>query len=350
MMRLIKVLFLLALSAGIAFGYGYFRLSAWSTMPRTMPEPQEVDFERGSTLGGLASELAGKGIVDSAVFFRLWVRFFQPFQKFQAGHYRFEGAVTPYGIARDMLMGKVYQPVVLKYTIPEGFTLKQVAERLEAKGLGTKKLILALATKKSFLKAQRISAPSLEGYIYPKTYDFVVFPTAEIALARAVEVFWQNLPPQYEQDLKGLGLTLHQAVTIASLIELEAVHDDEKPMISEVIWRRLKDRVPLAIDAAIIYGIKDYTGDIRMKDLRDASNPYNTRIHGGLPPTPIGSPSVSSLKAVLTPSQKGYYYYVLRTDGSQRHYFTKTLSEHEKYVRELVRATKKDGFQKSNPK
>lgn len=341
MTKLLKLIFFIGLVAGISFGYGYYRLDSWSRNSIHLGEPKIITFAKGTSLQGLSSVLAREEVVDSAVFFRLWVRFFQPYQKFQAGTYKFEGEISPEDIAQTIMAGKIYEPIVLQYTIPEGFTLKQIAERLEAKGVGSKKAILDLTVRKSFLKAKKIKAPSLEGYIYPATYNFFEKPTAQMALERGIEVFWQNVPKNYESDVARLGLTFHQAVTFASLIELETVYDDEKPMVSEVIWNRLKDKIPLAIDAAIIYGIKDYAGDIRSKDLKDKSNPYNTRLHQGLPPTPIGSPSVSSLKAVLTPTQKGYYYYVLRSDGSQRHNFTKTLEEHQKFVRDLVRSLKK---------
>ena len=145
------------------------------------------------------------------------------------------------------------------------------------------------------------------------------------------------------------GLALHQAVTFASLIEAETLHDDERSKVSEVIWRRLKDNAPLGIDAALIYGIPDYAGDLKTAHLNDAKNRYNTRIHRGLPPSPIGNPSAKSMAAVLTPSDQGYYYYVL-IPGSDRHHFSRTLKEHNEHVRNLVNAYKRDKSPKQSRK
>ncbi len=146
-------------------------------------------------------------------------------------------------------------------------------------------------------------------------------------------MFWRELPPSYEENCKAKGLILYQCVTFASLIELETKFDDERSMISEVIWRRLKAREPLGIDAALIYGIPNYDGDIKWVHLRDRKNKYNTRIFAGLPPSPIGSPSRDSLAAVLTPTNFGYRYYVLDIQIGERHHFSKSPSEHQKICR-----------------
>jgi UPF0755 protein len=140
--------------------------------------------------------------------------------------------------------------------------------------------------------------------------------------------------------LASVGLTLAQAVTFASLVETETKVSSEKPLISEVIWRRIKSGEPLGIDAALIYGIPDYAGDIKRSHLRDRKNPYNTRFIKGLPPTPIGSPSISALTAVLEPAAAGNRFFVAMTDGSGRHHFSATLEEHTRWVRELVKATR----------
>ena len=120
------------------------------------------------------------------------------------------------------------------------------------------------------------------------------------------------------------------------------------PMVSEVIWNRLKRGETLGIDAAVIYGIQNYDGNIRVKHLKDKKNLYNTRVHRGLPPTPIASPSVAALKSVLTPTHEGYYYFVVDTENPRRHIFTKTLKEHNKLVKKLVEKTSKGKVLKRN--
>lgn len=247
---------------------------------------------------------------------------------------------SPRAITTAMIDGEIYKPIVAKITIPEGFTLAQVAARLEANGIGAATETIKLATGSELLQKLGIKSDSLEGFLYPATYEFFVkLPTPEEALSAMVEKFWKMLPVNYPASASALGLDLKQAVTFASLIELETGQESEKKLVSEVIWRRLRANDFLGIDAAIIYGITGYQGDLTWKHLRDPANPYNTRLHRGLPPSPIGSPSRTSLEAVLAPTDFGYYYYVLDADNPGTHHFSKTGAEHALYVRKLVKTT-----------
>ncbi|MCB0359276.1 MAG: endolytic transglycosylase MltG, partial [Bdellovibrionales bacterium] len=206
--------------------------------------------------------------------------------------------------------------------------------------IGTAEELTAIAHDREFITSLNLDADSLEGYIYPATYFFTTRPSGKEFFSRAVATFWERLPADYMARIEERGLTLHQAVTFASLIELETRYADEKPLIAEVIWRRLKIGMALGIDASIIYGIEDYEGDLKFSHLRDGNNPYNTRIHPGLPPGPIGSPDVDSLRAVVEPADVGSLYYVLDVDTDGRHHFSKSLSEHNRYVRKLRAAAR----------
>ncbi len=324
--------------AGWAF---YQHLGSWSQTTPTIETAENrsvIQFTQGMGLAQLASLLHHQGIIDNERSFRLYVRLIsRNYHQFQAGTYQFEGPLSPLAVIEKITKGDIYQPIFLSITVPEGFTLQLLLNRLEAHGLGTVASLKALAKNPTFLRRLQIGAPSLEGFIYPATYNFFRETSAEEALTVMVKNFWKNLPPHYERDVAAKGLTLTQAVTFASLIELETQADEERPLVSEVIWRRLKDKVPLGIDAAIIYGIQGYDGDLKWKHLTDRANPYNTRIHLGLPPGPIGSPSRKSLEAVLTPANEGYYYYVLKA-GTNRHQFSRTLADHNRAVKELVAA------------
>jgi UPF0755 protein len=345
--RLVKLALLFGILGIAAAAGGYAWLTQWSTQKVHLANERILDLKPGTPLASFAAALADQGVVSNALAYTVWVRLEGNYQRYQAGHYRFMGDVAPADVASTIVKGDVYNPVVLQVTIPEGFTQKLIAERLAANGVGHIVEIQHLFTEKSFLQRLGVQAPSLEGYLYPATYDFRERPTAEQALELMVKTFWQNLPKDYEKRVKDMGLTLNDAVIFASLIELETRRDEEKPLISEVIWRRLKDKVPLAIDAALIYGIPDYDGTIRWAHLADAKNPYNTRIHVGLPPTAIGSPGVKSLEAVLIPSNFGYYYYVL-IPGESRHHFSKTLQEHNLNVKKLVNGTKRTKGKEKN--
>lgn len=325
---------------GLLAVLGYFYLKSWGVTPVVLSEPVVINFPRGTSGHGLAQTLQKNALVTDARRFQFWTRLFAESNKFQAGMYRFEGSVTPAQIAEAITAGKIYEPIVVQFTIPEGFTVKQFVERLVANKVGTKAEVEALTKDKAFMASLKIPANTFEGYLYPATYSFTKMIDAKTAFKTVVDTFWERLPPNYQNDIKTVGLTLNQGVTFASLIELETQLEEEKPLVAEVIWRRLKARQPLAIDAALIYGIKDYKGDITWKNLRDRSNPFNTRIHPGLPPSAIGSPSASSLTAVLNPTDHGYWFYVLDLKNGNHHHFSKSLAEHNAYVKELVQATK----------
>lgn len=338
---------LLALAIVVGVG-GYFYLDHWSQQTIALVDPVVVEFPSGTGLTALAHRLETSRVVDNGLKFRLWVRISGKFRKFQAGNYRFEGDVSPINVIAAIIEGKTYVPVVLSITVKEAESLHQLIPDLVKEQLGTERDLWALARDPKFLSTLKVPSTSLEGFIYPATYPFTKMPTAAEFFTFAVETFWKRLPADYDARAKALGLNLKQAVTLASLIEAESAHEDEKVLISEVIWARLKDRTPLGIDAALIYGIPNYDGDIRSKDLVDRSNPYNTRIYAGLPPTPIGSPSTGALAAALTPASFGNRFFVLIPDGSRRHHFSRTFAEHRKHVQELVKATQRPGMKQNS--
>ena len=311
-------------------------LMLWGAKERMLPGEVTVQLDRGESLKEFSRELASKGIVEHPVLFEVWIRLFGDYKSFQAGTYKIPVNYTLRSFTTAVRAGETHNPVVLQFTIPEGFTVKQVAARLAANGVSTESSILALSQNREFISSVNLEVESLEGYLYPATYSFTSMPGEVEVLKKMVHTFWEKLPANYEQRVGKAGLTLAQAVTFASLIELETHHDSERPLVSEVIWNRLNRKIALAIDAAIIYGIEDYAGDIKRKHLEDASNLYNTRKHRGLPPGPIGNPSRKSLEAVLTPSNLGNFYYVLDLK-SGKHNFSKTLKEHNRYVQKMLR-------------
>ncbi len=305
-------------------------------------EPRNViKLERGQSLTSLARVLELEGVISSGLLFQLWVRAFSDFRKFQAGTYRFVKEMSPFDIAEGFIHGEIYSEPLLEINIPEGYTVSQVVQRFLDRDIGTKEEFARLASSQAFLRSLSIGAPYVEGYLYPATYRFYETPDEALVFTEMIQTFWKRLPEGYEVDVASRGITLYQAIIMASLIEAETPHDDEKSMVSEVIWQRLSRGMTLGIDAAVIYGAKDYQGVLRKRHLEDRTNPYNLRVYQGLPPTPITSPSISSLKAVLTPTNEGYLYYVLDPEQGTRHTFTKSLEEHNKAVKKLVQASKR---------
>ena len=340
MSKYTKILVVWIISLGTLAAYFGYELKNWSNRPSNLTSDTEFDLNKGTSLASLSNNLEALGAIDSAFKFKWSVKLFGDYSRFQAGHYLIEARKSPSEIADVFTTGKSYSPVILTIVIPEGFTLNKILNRLEAKGLGSKKELSKLANNRDFIRSLKVPAKTLEGFLYPATYSYVRERTGKQVISDMIETFWEKLPENYEAEVNKRGLTLERAVTFASLIEMETLLDEERPKVSEVIWARLKNGEPLAIDAALIYGIKNYKGNIRWRHLKDRKNKYNTRIYKGLPPTPIGSVSVESLKAVLNPSSEGYYYYVLKPDSSKSHHFSKTLQEHNRHVQKLVKKQK----------
>lgn len=345
MRKLFFLLLALGLSSALVLGGAKISLDFWSREPRILVEPVDIRVEKGASLALIATQLETSQLIDSAWMFRMLVRARGTFPMFKAGPYRFAGNVSPSDIEKTLSEGKIFVPVVAAFTIPEGFTMRKIANRLAAKGIGAAQKNLELMQNPALFQKlvpelENLRLTTLEGFLYPATYNFTKMPGPIDATQAMIDEFFKRLPADYEARASAKKLSLIQAVTFASLIELETLHEDEKPLVSEVIWARLRDGAPLGIDAALIYGIEDYDGDVRWKDLGNRKNRFNTRIFKGLPPTPIGSVTVSSLEAVLKPAAEGNYYYVLKPGPDQRHHFSKSLAEHNQHVKNLVKSSK----------
>ncbi|HYX32504.1 MAG TPA: endolytic transglycosylase MltG [Oligoflexus sp.] len=340
-----KRFLLLLFGLGLGFAAGAFwlyqSLPAWSEVARELPQPVVVKLERGTRLVDFAKTLEQENLIDQSSRFRFWIKFYRDYGRFQAGQYRFEGSVSPRQVVETIESGKTWQPVELQYVVPEGFSLNQVIDRLVAHKVASRPELEVMSRDSQLLQKYGIKAPNVEGYLFPATYSLVKMPTSRQVFEKMLDTFFVQLPPGIVEELAARKLTLHQGVIFASLIERETQLDEEREMVSEVIWNRLKDGEPLGIDAALIYGIVDYQGDIKTVHLKDGKNLYNTRIHKGLPPGPIGAISMTSLRAVLNPTRLGYRYYVLGTDGTRQHRFSRTMAEHAVYVKQLIQASQK---------
>ena len=331
----------LALVGVVSVVSGWFYLDHWSR--HTHPLGQEsilFDVPSGTGLKSLSQDLFSKNIIDHPVRFSVWARLSGSFQDIKAGHYKVHQGVSPQQLLLMLREGKTWHELLMEWTIPEGFTLNQIIARVSAISQIPESGFFELAENRPLVrKLLRNHGDDFEGFLFPATYKiYDQQPDPESILSQMTSEFFRRLPDQYLEECERLGLNLKEAVTFASLIEKETRIPDERSLVSEVIWNRLKKGISLGIDAAIIYGIPNFDGNLRRKHLSDRGNKYNTRVHGGLPPGPIGSPGLESLKAVLTPTDKGNYYYVLLPDSGGRHHFSKTLREHNQYVRKLVRA------------
>ncbi len=341
MKKLVKWILVLGLVLVGIGAYVSYDLPNWASTANSLSKPVVLKLAKGERLRDFAERLEEDGVIDSALRFRAWLRLFKDNVRFQAGQYKFEGSVTPILVVDALENGKTYEPFELQFVIPEGFTLKQVIDRLEARKVASREVLTAISRDKELLKKYRINGENVEGFLYPATYSFEKMPEPKQVFEKMLHTFFQNLPPGIEKRLEDVGLDLRKGVIFASLIEKETLHDDEMNQVSEVIWNRLNAKQTLGIDASLIYGIENYKGDITSQHLKDPKNLYNSRIHKGLPPGPIGAISMKALEAVLTPTKQGYFFYVLRNDGSSYHNFSRTLEEHNRFVKELIKSPEK---------
>ena len=252
------------------------------------------------------------------------------------GEYAFPTPPSTFGTWRRLIAGDIVNYEVL---VPPGANLYDVAGQIEAKKLAPAEAFLAVATSPAVLRRLEIPGKSAEGYLFPDSYIFVKPVTPEEILESMVRQFRRKIPPDAEKRAREAGLSLHQVVTIASIIEKETGVEEEKPIVSAVIRRRLALGMPLQMDPTVIYGVKRFDGTVTGKDLRTAG-PYNTYLNRGLPPGPISNPGLAALAAALNPSSEDYLYFVSRNDGS--HAFSRTLPEHNRAVEQYRRALREE--------
>ena len=285
-----------------------------------------VVVREGLSLKEVAGELERRKIITSKILFELWAKIMGSAKKIKAGEYQLSPGLPPVRILDILTRGDVITHPV---TVPEGFTRKQIAELLDRKGLANKKDFLSFTNEQSLLKRYGISGPDLEGYLFPDTYQFARGISALIAIDAMVRRFLQVVGP-FKGRMDEMGMDLRELITLASIVEKETSLASERPMIASVFLNRLKRGMRLESDPTVIYGLKDFNGNLTRKDLEKPTL-FNTYIIRGLPPGPIANPGLEAIKAVLYPAKTDYLYFVSKNDGS--HYFSKTLSEHNRAVR-----------------
>lgn len=285
-----------------------------------------VEIKRGASLRKIAADLETAGLVTSARMFAFYGQLSGASGKIQAGTYEFDDAMSPQYIMRKMISGDV---MVLYFTVPEGYSIYQIAELLEQQGFFKKEGFLRQCFNKELLDDLGIKAASVEGYLYPSTYQ-MPREMDEAGLIRIMaEQFFSIYSRNFERQVKARKMRLHEVLTLASIIEKEAVVPYERPLIASVFTNRLKRGMRLQSDPTAIYGQRAFGAKVRGKDVRNNSN-YNTYRINGLPPGPIGNPSSEAIEAVLNPAKTDYLYFVAKKNGT--HHFSTNLAEHNRAV------------------
>jgi len=288
---------------------------------------QSVLVPPGQGLKATAADLYDRGIIRNAFKFNVYARIKGYDKKIKAGEYRLKPSYSPREILEIMVSGKVQ---LYKITIPEGYNLVQIAGMMPAAGLGPAEDFLAAANDGTLASGLDISGDSFEGYLFPDTYHFPKGVTPEKIIQTMVRRFQEVFTSAWEGRAREIKMTVHQVVTLASIIEKETGAPSERPVISSVFHNRLKKNMRLASDPTVIYGIKDFDGNLTRKDLT-TKTPYNTYKMKGLPPGPIANPGAKAIEAALYPADTDYLFFVSKRDGT--HHFSKTYQEHEKAVR-----------------
>jgi UPF0755 protein len=301
-----------------------FALAALYVPPLQKAETVEIKIERGEPFSSVVNKLKEKGALPNDKLFSLWARMWKLDTKIHWGFYRFELPLAPAAIIDQMVLGK---SLFYRVTIPEGLTLREVADLLWASGIGDRERLLAEAANPELLSKLGFEETGIEGYLFPDTYYFPPSTTEREVLTAMVEQFHTVFEPMIRQ--KASALTPHEIVTLASIIEKETGDESERPLVSAVFHNRLKLKMPLQSDPTVIYGVQPPANNITRKDLQSRS-PYNTYRVKGLPPGPICSPGLSSLKAALFPADVPYLYFVSKNDGT--HLFSVDLADHNRAV------------------
>lgn len=289
-----------------------------------------VVLPKGTGVRGIGRLLAANGILRYDIRYLALVHFSGLTAKLQAGEYSIPRGLTPPEVLQLLAKGSTLRHHV---TIPEGVTVEQVAAIFEKDGWIKKERFLELVNDAEFIGKLGVDAQHLEGYLFPETYTLVRHEAEESLVIRMmVNRFLQVWNAIKTEDLH--GLSRHQMVTLASVVEKETAAAVERPLIARVFLNRLDRKMRLQSDPTVIYGIREFDGNLTKSDLK-RTTPYNTYVIPGLPPGPICNPGRAALEAVLHPADSEALYFVSRNDGT--HIFSTNLAEHNRAVKAFQR-------------
>ncbi len=286
-----------------------------------------VHISPGSSTTQIANLLAREDVIRSPIFFRLLVVLSGRADNLKAGYYYFPEGANLFDVIEQISQGR---SLSYRVTIPEGLTLEEIASKIEEAGGVPAEDFLQAAEEMdvdlSYLPDEDFSGDyRLQGYLFPATYTFPMGSSAREIIMKMVARFNEELSKEMKEQAEEKGFTIHELITIASMVEREARLDEERPLISAVIHNRLELGMYLQIDATVQYALPEWRSRLLYEDLR-VDSPYNTYLYQGLPPGPIASPGRSSIQAAFYPADVDYLFYVARPDGS--HFFSRTYEDH----------------------
>lgn len=310
----------------------------------------KIELPIGSNIDTISQTLEDKGVIRNAKIFKYYTKF-KNASGFQAGTYQIPPSMSIDDIIKSLKTGKVYRKADLQITIPEGLTLDQIGNIIAENTDYTSKEFMKLVTNEKFIKEMKAKYPEtvtkdingkdirykLEGYLYPSTYDFFTKkPTLEEIVEKMIAQT-DAIVRSYEPQLKELGMTPHEFLTFASLLEREATAQTDRETIASVFNNRIEQGMPLQTDPTVLYALGEHKDRVLYKDL-EVKNPYNTYLNKGLPPGPIANAGRASLDATVDPAKTKYLYFVADKDGNN--HFAETYSEHQNNVAKYIKSQK----------
>lgn len=300
--------------------------------------PIEIAIPQGAGGKDIARLLGEAGVLRSPKGFLLHIVLAGARGDLKAGTYQFTKAESGKEILRRLRAGDTL-PKDLSVTIPEGFTLEEIADRLGAAGIVDPRVFRDAARverfRGEFAFLQNAPDGSLEGYLFPDTYRFFRGTSPEEVVRRFLARFDEQFRQAVNESGGLHGHTVHEIVTMASIIEREVRTTEDRRLVAGILWSRREHGVALAADATVRYAIRTWDRPLTVHDLA-VDSPYNTRRYAGLPPGPIGNPGTDSLRAALLPEESDYFYYLSSSDDRTT-IFSKTLEEHNAAIQEHLR-------------
>jgi UPF0755 protein len=326
--KIIIVLFILSAFLSLIGLFTFFQISAFIKKPLNMSAKEKIFIIKpGQPLKLISAKLEKESIISNKTYFILFTKFKKAGRNLQAGEYLLSGSKSPEQILEILKKGKVK---LYRITLPEGLNINEVALLVEKAGYCSKTEFKNLCKNSAFITSLGIKEASLEGYLFPDTYFFSKQVSCKKVITTMVAHFTKTFTKEWKLKAKSMGFSIHDIVTLASIIEKETGDASERPIIASVFHNRLKKKMRLESDPTVIYGIKDFDGNIKRKHLKQWT-PYNTYQIKGLPIGPIANPGALSLHAALNPEKTSYLFFVSKKDTT--HKFSKTLQEHNKAVR-----------------
>ncbi len=323
------LLTILYISIPIVVGLGVYKaLDTFFFSPASPADTSTTIFEvpPQSTFKGIARDLESQGLIRSHWSILAFAKIRGQDTAIMAGEYELSPSMRPNEILEKMASGKMF---LRKITLKEGESMWEIGPDLERQGILKRIEFERMLSDTSLLKELGIAGLTLEGYLFPDTYQFPRNTPAKKIVATMYEQFQKQWLPEWDERLKQLSMTKHQALTLASIIEKESGSTAEQPIISSVFHNRLSKGMKLQADPTVIYGIQNFNGNITKEDLQTPT-PYNTYVITGLPPGPIANPGATAIKAALYPATTNFLYFVANGQGG--HIFSETLEAHNESV------------------